>query len=181
MSNAFSGHDVSNGQFLLQMAGEPGSGKSALAQAIGRVTSAVVLDKDIIKTAALHAGAEEDIAGAIAYEVFFGLTHSLLAMGHSVILDSPAYYLSIRERGQQLAEGVGARYYIIECCCDDREELARRLQQRERLASQPGELTDPSARNGTAALTEPRLVTHMSQPLSECVREAIMYLSHDPR
>ena len=44
-------------QFLLQMAGMPGSGKSALARLIGRSTKAIVIDKDVLKTAALEAGA----------------------------------------------------------------------------------------------------------------------------
>jgi hypothetical protein len=42
--------------FLLQMAGRPGSGKSSLARVVGRATSAVVLDEDVLKTALLNAG-----------------------------------------------------------------------------------------------------------------------------
>ena len=58
---------MSSKQFLLQMAGMPGSGKSALARLIGRSTKAIVLDKDVLKTAALEAGADEKLASGIAY------------------------------------------------------------------------------------------------------------------
>ena len=64
--------------FLLQMAGAPGSGKSALARLIGRCTDAVVIDKDVLKTAALEAGADDTLAGGIAYEAFFALADHLL-------------------------------------------------------------------------------------------------------
>ena len=55
-----------NRQFLLQMAGMAGSGKSALARLIGRSTKAVMLDKDVLKTAALEAGADDKLASGIA-------------------------------------------------------------------------------------------------------------------
>ncbi len=166
-----------NRQFLLQMASDPGGGKSALAGAIGRATGAVVIDKDVLKAAALNVGAEESLASQIAYEAFFDLASSLLAMGHSVVLDSPAYFPSIRERGQRLAQQAGARYRIIECVCPDDEELARRLQGRTRLVSQlTYPLSNPYARPETAPLAEPRLTIDTSRPLEECVREALEYL-----
>ena len=43
-------------QFLLQMAGDSGTGKSTLALSIGRATGAVVLDKDVVQTALLEDG-----------------------------------------------------------------------------------------------------------------------------
>ncbi|MCH7580762.1 MAG: ATP-binding protein, partial [Chloroflexi bacterium] len=67
-----------NRQFLLQMAGVPGSGKSALARLIGRGAKAVVLDKDVLKTAALEGGADEELASGVAYDTFFALAGHLL-------------------------------------------------------------------------------------------------------
>ena len=70
-----------NSPFLLQMAGQPGSGKSALARLIAKRTGAVALDKDVLKTAALDAGADESSAGKIAYEGFLALASHLLGQG----------------------------------------------------------------------------------------------------
>lgn len=169
-------------RFLLQMAGEPGSGKSALARGVGRATGAVVIDKDVIKSAALRAGAEEALAAPLAYQVFFDLARSLLAMGHSVVLDSPAFYPLIREQGQQIAAEAGVEYHIFECVCVDPEELARRLAGRERLVSQPaGRDRDPYSQPGTAPLMEAHLTVDTRQPLCDCLPQALAYIGHDTR
>ena len=130
---------MANQQFLLQMAGMPGSGKSALARLIGRSTKAVVIDKDVLKTAALETGAEEEVAAGVAYETFFGLADHLLGQGWSVVLDSPSFWETIPKRGGEIAANRHVPYFFIECVCDDEDELARRLRERTRLVSQPGE------------------------------------------
>lgn len=47
--------------FLLQMAGFPGSGKSTMAEKIRKNTNAIVVDRDIIKSAMLKAGIRDPI------------------------------------------------------------------------------------------------------------------------
>ena len=96
-------------RFLLQMAGDSGTGKSTLARAVSRVTGAVVLDKDVYKAAMLDDGLGEAAAGQ-AYVVLFATAGILLEQGHSVILDSAAYFTSIRDRGLELAGRHGAAY-----------------------------------------------------------------------
>jgi predicted kinase len=163
------------------MAGDPGSGKSTLAREIGDATGAVVIDKDIIKTAALSAGAVEDTAASLAYEAMFGLARSLLEQVHSVILDSPAYFTVIREKGRHLAGERGVAYHIIECVAE-RDLVAARLSSRRRLASQLDlPVVDPYARPGTAPLQELHLTIDMSRPLGECVGAALEYIGHDAR
>jgi cytidylate kinase len=56
------------GLFLLQMAGPSGSGKSTLARALAARSGAAVVDLDVIKSAALEAGAAWDLAGRLGYE-----------------------------------------------------------------------------------------------------------------
>jgi predicted kinase len=162
-------------QFLLQMAGPPGSGKSALARVIGRRTGAVVLDKDILKTAALHAGAEETLAGGIAYEAFFDLADHLLGQGLSVVLDSPSFYETIPAKGQAIASGRGVRYHFVECMCDDKAELERRLAGRSRLDSQPGA---PES-NGRSTLTPLGAYLRIDtlQPIERCLELVLEYLA----
>lgn len=113
------------GQFLLQMAGWMGSGKSTIASAVGVATRAVVLDHDTSKTAVLAAGVSHPPAGAASYEVLFAITADLLRQGHSVIIDSPAAYRSVPERGLALAEGARVPYYFAECECPEDIATAR--------------------------------------------------------
>jgi predicted kinase len=40
--------------FFVQMSGFPGSGKSTLARNISKLTGAVIIDHDIVKSALLH-------------------------------------------------------------------------------------------------------------------------------
>jgi predicted kinase len=107
----------SNRRFLVQMAGSPGAGKSVLARRIGSALSAVVLDKDIIKTGLLEASVKESKAGGAAYEVLFGLADGLLEQGLSVVLDSPSYYDSIPTKGLAIAGKHGAEYVFVDCAC----------------------------------------------------------------
>lgn len=161
-------------QFLLQMAGEPGSGKSALARLVARCTGAVVLDKDVLKTAALHAGADDALAGGIAYEAFFDLADHLLGQGFSVVLDSPSYFETIPAKGQEIAEERGVRYHFVECVCEDPAELERRLTGRVRLDSHPYSIS-PHERV-TVAPPGAYLRVDTMQPIERCLELVLGYL-----
>ncbi|MGB9483927.1 MAG: AAA family ATPase, partial [Candidatus Dormiibacterota bacterium] len=126
----------SSPDFLVQLAGSPGTGKSALASALGRALGAVVLDKDVVKSALLDANVGWNGAGAAAHEVMFALAASLLEQGLNVVLDSPSHYAVIPERGLSVARGRGADYRFIECVCEDLEEVGRRLAGRKVRRSQ---------------------------------------------
>jgi predicted kinase len=160
--------------FLLQMAGAPGSGKSALARIIGRRTGAVVIDKNVLKTAALEAGTppEGGLAGGIAYEAFFALADHLLGQGWSVILDSPSYFETIPQKGAAIAARRHVPYHFIECVCPDRQELARRLHGRPHLLSQPGEIDQRE----TVTPPGPYLRVDTTQPIERCLALALDYL-----
>lgn len=162
--------------FLLQMAGLPGSGKSALARLIGQTTGAVVLDKDVLKTAALEAGVEDDQrAGMVAYEAFFALADHLLGQGRSVVLDSPSFYETIPAKGAAIAGARMVPYYFIECVCADREELARRLRDRPRLRSNPGEEAI-EAEHETFGPSGAYLRVDTTQSVERCLALALDYV-----
>jgi predicted kinase len=129
--------------FVVQMAGVMGAGKSALAAGIARETGAAVVDLDVVKSAALEAGAAWDLSGKIAYTVLWAVADSLLAQGHSVILDSPCRYENIIAQGQAMARRRGATYAFVECVLADTEEQRRRVRERARLRSQMPELAVP--------------------------------------
>lgn len=162
------------------MAGVPGSGKSALARLIRHATGTVVLDKDVLKTAALDAGAEESLAGPLAYETLFALADHLLGQDLGVVLDSPSFYDTIPAKGSAIAQARMVPYYFIECYCADRDELARRLRDRPRLRSNPGEeAVDTDTQTIAPAGAYLRIDT--TQPIERCLELALDYLeaAHD--
>jgi len=161
--------------FLLQMAGVPGSGKSALARLIGASTGAVVIDKDVLKSALLDTGASEELAGPASYEAFFALAGHLLGQDRSVVLDSPSFWESIPKRGTAIAAERAVPYYFIECHCPDEAELRRRLRERPRMRSNPGE----DVLNGLPETHTPHgayLRVDTTEPLERCLELALEYL-----
>jgi hypothetical protein len=180
--------------FLLQMAGPMGSGKSTLARLIGGRTGALVLDLDVVKSAALDAGAEWDVAGRVAYMALHRLAGSLLGQGHSVVLDSPCRFPFIVEGGRAAAEATGAVYGYLECVLADPDERLRRLRGRDRLRSQGIDWTTPPPDAPTQTYWDPdrtlwnshhpetpwRLVD-TARPLTECLDEALAYLAERRR
>ena len=132
---------VVQSMFLCQMSGIPGAGKSTLARHICKMTNAVLLDLDVIKSSVLSSF-ENDIdfkfAGKIAYEMSYSLADSNLEMGNSVVIDSPCSYEIIIEQGTAIAKKHNAKYKFIECYLDieNLAELNRRRATREILPSQ---------------------------------------------
>ena len=167
-------------QFLLQLAGMPGSGKSTLAQAIGETTGAVVLDKDVVKSAALNAGAPEELAAPLAYEVFFDLAKSIAGYGHSLVLDSPAFFTNIPQKGQRIAAQLDTAYALIECTCPDEALLSRSLADRKPLPSQWSALRSAElSLAGRGPLNAPHLTIDTREPLASCLRQALEYIGYD--
>ncbi len=164
-------------RFLLQMAGTSASGKTTLALAIGEATGAVVIDKDILKAGMLDNGISEQEAAGTAYNILFDLGRSLLAQGFSVVLDSPAFFTDIRERGMALAGAAGVAYFIVECDTSNLEEIQRRMDARESRASQPTIAGLASyTRPGTSPLTEPRLTLDATQTVEQNLAKALTYI-----
>lgn len=136
------------------MAGWMGSGKSTVASAVGRTTRAVVLDHDTTKSAIMTAGVPHPPAGAASYEVLFSMAADLLSQGFPVIIDSPAVYASVPERGLALAERAGVRYFFVECNCPDDVAQARL----EARVNRPSQVVD--AAEATAVRADPRRAPH---------------------
>lgn len=161
---------------VVQMHGEPGSGKSTLARAIGKMLPAVVIDKDVLKSALLDAGLAEPAAGPASYEVFFAAAASLLSQGYSVVLDSPCGWPSIEERGRALANQSGVAWGMVECVCGD-DTLEKRLRERRGLPSQPTAKQDWYLRPGSRQPTCDRLVLDSTRSVGEMAAEAVRYLT----
>jgi len=161
---------------VVQMHGVPGSGKSTLARALGQEIDAVVLDKDVIKAALLRSGLSGEQAAPAAYEAYFALARGLVAQGRSVILDNPVFWPSIEENWRALAAAAGSPLLMIECACDDRTELARRLRERASLESQQNA---PYRRRRQGREWEPsceRLILDTTRPSGEILSAAVDYV-----
>lgn len=161
---------------LVQMHGEPGSGKTTLARELAPRLPAVHLDKDIVMTALMKAFIPREVAGPASYEAIWGMSGSLLVQGHSVIVDSPAFWPEIEAKGRGLARDQGASYFMIETRCDDADEIDRRLACREAMASHPKERHDWLAIPGTREPSRERLVLDSRNTVVEMVDAALAYL-----
>jgi predicted kinase len=119
------------------MAGLTGTGKSALARALGRELGWPVVDKDVFKSRLLDAGMPDKAAGGTSYDLTLTLAEDLLVgQGLSVIVDTPALYPEVLDRAGKVAEAGGANLKVIYCGLD-LDARRTRLANRQGLRSQP--------------------------------------------
>ena len=67
--------------FVVQMHGEPGSGKTTLARALAPALPAIDLDKDVISSALIRSGIAQESQGPAAYESLREVARALLTQG----------------------------------------------------------------------------------------------------
>lgn len=162
---------------VVQMHGDPGSGKSTIARALASRIDAIVLDKDIIKSALLRAGVDEARAAGGAYEAFFAQARAFVTAGHSIVLDNPVFWESVERNWLEIAALAGSPSILIECVCPDRDELIRRLASRVALESQPRQPLDLLRHPGSATTCfEPRLTLDTTHQIEYLVDEAVAYV-----
>jgi predicted kinase len=93
---------------LIIFSGLPGTGKSMLAEAVGRVLGIPVFAKDWLEatliSGELIASNPNKPLGSAGYQLLTTLAQRQFMLGQSVILDSVASSQSIRETWRQLAE-----------------------------------------------------------------------------
>jgi len=162
---------------LIQMHGEPGSGKTTLAGALAPKIPAVHIDKDVIMSAMVRSRLPREVAGPVSYETMWEFAGSLLGQGYSVIIDSPAYWPEVEGRGRGVARNGGALYAMIETRCGDAAEVERRLATREALPTNPTQRQDWLAIPGTREPTRDRLVLDSTRSVEALVAESLEYLA----
>lgn len=162
---------------VVQMHGEPGSGKSTMARRIGASLGAVVLDKDVTKAALLRSGIAEAQAASGAYEAYFDLARHMIEQGQSIVLDTPVFWTPVEQNWKRLSAAAGSPEIMIECVCPDRAELVRRLATRDALESQPREPLDLRRHPGTISVDCERLTLDTIRPLDGLVAAAVAYVA----
>jgi predicted kinase len=118
---------------LIAMAGLPGSGKSTIADVVGKQLGIAVVSVDPIESAILSAGIDSDQpTGLAAYLVAEKLASSVLSAGHSIIIDAVNAVDPARDQWVKLAARRGVPLKFIEVRCSDPEIHRARLEKRGR-------------------------------------------------
>lgn len=121
---------------LIVFSGLPGTGKSTLAEAIGRQLGIPVFAKDWLEATLLRSELkptnEEKSLGYAGYELLTILATRQMILGQSVILDSVAASKTIRTTWRQLSDQYNADWRVIECVCLDESLHRSRLKDRKR-------------------------------------------------
>ncbi|KFY75475.1 hypothetical protein V499_04564 [Pseudogymnoascus sp. VKM F-103] len=131
-------------QYIIQLSGLPGSGKSTIAHRLARSIDGIVINHDLLKSFFLDTSTSTststatslDQAAKLAYTLDWILAEDLLKQGRSVIIDSVCNYTTLIEKGVELAEKFGCEYRFVECRVQDVEVLDRRLKGRVAMRSQ---------------------------------------------
>ena len=170
---------------LVVMAGLPGTGKTALAEALAEKLGAAVLDKDKLRAALIEPERIEysQKQNDAVYELLLKGAIYNLRRGKPVILDGRTFTRKYQvERVERFAAENDANLRIIECVCDEALALKRILADREKgthLAVDRG----PELYHRLKSEAEPIEVEHhvvdTGTDLGDCLRECLSYLQID--
>jgi predicted kinase len=163
---------------LVVVSGLPGTGKSTLAEGIGRELGAPVVSVDPLESALVRAGVEPSFeTGLAAYLVTEACADAILTAGLDVIVDA----VSAVEPARNQWRGLAARHDVplgIIACHLDPVEAARRLARRRRGL----EIGEPSATDVAARAEEwvpwrePHLEVDAGRDPDEIRSEALVWL-----
>lgn len=170
---------------LVMFSGLPGSGKSAIADQLGRRLPAAVLSVDPIEAAICRCAITQSFeTGVAAYEVASVLAENHLRLGLSVIADAVNSLEIARSMWHRAALNSGAPVTVIEVICSDPDVHRSRLASRVRDIDGFPEPTwdDVTARQAAwEDLTEDRLVLDTTEALGHNVERALAYVQQRSR
>jgi len=167
---------------LIVFSGLPGTGKSAIAESVGRELGIPVFAKDWLEGALVKSGLRNETPernlGMVGYNLLTVLAERQLMLGQSVILDSVTSTESIRQTWKALHKKYNADWYVIECICSDASVHRERLKKRQRGI--PGwhelEWSDVErVQSYYAPWNEKRLILNSMDPLEENISKALLY------
>jgi predicted kinase len=121
---------------MIVFSGLPGTGKSTLADALGRHLHIPVFAKDWLEAALLRCelapSSPDKPLGSTGYQLLTTLAERQLMLGQSVILDSVASTQTIRDAWKRVCKQYQADWRVIECICSDETLHRKKLSKRER-------------------------------------------------
>jgi predicted kinase len=171
---------------LLVLSGLPGTGKSELAEQIGRRLRIPIFSVDPVESAILRAGIEPGfVTGLAAYLVVEALVDAQLRLGQDAIVDAVNAVAPAKEMWRKLAARHSTPLQIIECCCSDEGLHRARLGSRRRgLAENFREPTWEDVhlrRREYVPWTEPLLVVDSVASWESNLERVLAWLEMEPR
>ena len=167
-------------QTLLLLKGHPATGKSTLANALARRLGWPLIDKDDIKD---HTYQLPD-GGHLSYAIMWQIVRHQLAIGLSVLVDSPLSYPTTYATGQALATEFRTKLLVVETALGDALWQAR-LDQRmleaqthrtSSWANMQQLLTDYNASWCYPIDAQHHIIVDTSQPPAQLVQRIIDFL-----
>ncbi len=160
------------------MKGPPGSGKSTIARELGRRLGWPVIDKDAVRDLL------PDELGGVSYEAMLALAERQLAIGLSVIADSPLGYGRAYTTARRIAAETEARMFVIECACSDAAEWQGRIERRSGSGLAAHHATDWAKVEAFYERTAvdpyqvdvPHLMVDTTAPLEQSLRRIVSWL-----
>jgi predicted kinase len=167
---------------LIVLTGLPGTGKSSLAESLGRALNLPVVSRDRLAATLRRCeitDAHGKGAGWAAYELLTDLADAQLGLGVSVILDSVATHENVRVVWRALAARRRAFLCIVECVCSDEALWRQRLASRRRDIPGWPELDwddVEQVRRRFVPWTDERLVVDSVQPIEVNLDRVLAFL-----
>ena len=111
------------------MRGYPGTGKSTIARLLAAALHAPMMDRDIIRQAAVDSFGNLPQVGQFSYKLMFTLAREQLQLGLSVVIDTPLTYRTTYDQCKELAQSFQTAMLVVHCQCPP-EVQKRRLEDR---------------------------------------------------
>lgn len=118
---------------VVLVGGLPGTGKSTLAETLGRTLHVPVFAMDWqLGALAVFGVLRPDNTGPLSELMLTAALAHQLHLGMSTIIDAPGHTAAGRHRWRSLTERLGGRFIGVECVCSDDDTHRRRVADRSR-------------------------------------------------
>jgi predicted kinase len=166
---------------LVVMMGLPGTGKSAIAEAVARAIGAPVFSVDPLEATLNRYGiTREHRSDFAAYGLAADLARSQLRLGQSAVVDAVNWIELVRAWWRDLAAEFDVRRPLIECACSDPVLHRARIEGRRRniagFTYEPDWRAVDEHRFEYEPCDEDRLIVDAVNPLADNIRDAIAYV-----